>query len=207
MTSRNKLVDAIYYAATCHANQRRKDRAGTPYINHPLQVLQYLTTVGVTDEEVLCAAVLHDVVEDTNGTLLDIHCGFGEVVRDLVGAVTDDKSLPKVERKKQQIEHAAKLGYGARLIKLADKLANLQNLHCETPQGWSPQIRKGYVYWALAVVDKLRGTNKLLEEWLDAIFALLNVDAKGITQRDLEDHLFAYYQEIQSAERHKNGVE
>lgn len=195
--SQRRLMDAICYAAECHRDQRRKDKVGTPYINHPLQVIRLLMAAGAdSNTDVLMAAVLHDVVEDTDGTLEEIRLRFGSDVFFIVAEVTDDKSLPKVERKKQQIEHAPHLSQGARLIKLADKLSNLEDLYREVPQGWSPQVRKGYVYWALAVVDKLRGTNAVLEEWLDRVFDLLDVDARGITQKEIESQLDIYYAEL-----------
>lgn len=83
------------------------------------------------------AALLHDTVEDTDTTFPEIEERFGEEVRHLVEEVTDDKTLPKAERKRLQIEHAARGSRGARLLKLADKLYNLQDLNRCTPQGLS----------------------------------------------------------------------
>lgn len=67
-----RLLDAISFAAIAHINQRRKDEASSPYINHPLEVMHMLARCGVQQENVLMAAVLHDVVEDTSVTLDEV---------------------------------------------------------------------------------------------------------------------------------------
>ncbi|XP_048723154.2 neugrin [Caretta caretta] len=88
---------------------------------------------GVTDIAVLQAALLHDTVEDTDTTFSEIEEQFGGEVRRIVEEVTDDKMLPKMERKRLQIERAAHSSRGARLVKLADKLYNLRDLNRSTP--------------------------------------------------------------------------
>lgn len=91
----------------------------------------------VKDLNVLMAAILHDTVEDTNTTFSEIEEHFGPVIRRLVEEVTDDKSLPKEERKRLQIEHAKDTTYEAKLVKLADKLYNLRDLERVAPEGWT----------------------------------------------------------------------
>lgn len=83
------------------------------------------------------AAILHDTVEDTDTTFEEIEKHFGPVVRKIVKEVTDDKSLPKVTRKKLQIKHAKRVSHEAKLVKLADKLYNLLDLERSTPEGWT----------------------------------------------------------------------
>ena len=82
---------------------------------------------GVTDATALCAALLHDTIEDTTTTGDEIEREFGPEVRRLVEQVTDDKSLPKAQRKLAQIEHAAHIDQKAKRVKLADKICNLRD--------------------------------------------------------------------------------
>lgn len=87
------------------------------------------------------AAILHDTVEDTETTLEELEEHFGAEVRKIVAECSDDKSLPKQERKRLQIEHAASASKRAKLVKLADKLYNLRDLERSTPSGWT-EVRK-----------------------------------------------------------------
>ncbi|CAI9551050.1 unnamed protein product, partial [Staurois parvus] len=90
---------------------------------------------GISDIAVLQAALLHDTVEDTDTTFLEIEEKFGQEVRKIVEEVTDDKTLPKMKRKQLQIEHAPHRSHKAKLVKLADKLYNLRDLNRSTPNG------------------------------------------------------------------------
>jgi guanosine-3',5'-bis(diphosphate) 3'-pyrophosphohydrolase len=104
------LLKAVKFSAEKHKTQRRKGAEGSPYVNHPIGVAETLWRVGgVRDISVIIAAILHDTVEDTETTLAEIEEHFGPVVWSLVQEVTDDKSLPKPERKRLQIEHAPHL--------------------------------------------------------------------------------------------------
>ncbi|XP_025916518.1 guanosine-3',5'-bis(diphosphate) 3'-pyrophosphohydrolase MESH1, partial [Apteryx rowi] len=125
---------------------------------------------GVTDIVVLQAALLHDTVEDTDTTFSEIEECFGEEVRRVVEEVTDDKTLPKMERKRLQIEHAPNCSPRAKLVKLADKLYNLRDLNRCTPAGWSAQRVQEYFRWAARVVGGLRGTSPPLEAALQQLF-------------------------------------
>ncbi|XP_064468905.1 guanosine-3',5'-bis(diphosphate) 3'-pyrophosphohydrolase MESH1-like [Ornithodoros turicata] len=165
------LVEAVDFAAIRHRNQRRKDKEGTPYINHPIGVARILTAEGkIFDITTLQAAVLHDIVEDTDTTFEEIEKIFGKKVRDILAEVTDDKTQTKQMRKQLQIENASKCSYEARLIKLADKLYILRDLHTSTPEGWSERKVQEYFDWAKKVVEGLRGTNKDIEAELDKLF-------------------------------------
>uniref|UniRef100_A0A670YZ12 Guanosine-3',5'-bis(diphosphate) 3'-pyrophosphohydrolase MESH1 n=1 Tax=Pseudonaja textilis TaxID=8673 RepID=A0A670YZ12_PSETE len=133
-----RLLDAVDFAARKHSGQRRKDPERTPYINHPIGVAQILAQeAGVADVAVLQAALLHDTVEDTDTTFAEIEQRFGPEVRRLVEELTDNKALPQAERKRLQVERAAGLSAGARLVALADKLYNLRDLDRRVPEGWS----------------------------------------------------------------------
>lgn len=98
----------------------------------------------IYDPVVITAALLHDTVEDTDTTFEEIESQFGTEVRNIVMELTDDKSLPKVERKRLQIENAPKCSHKAKLIKLADKLYNLRDLQKAIPVGWSEDRVKEY---------------------------------------------------------------
>jgi GTP diphosphokinase / guanosine-3',5'-bis(diphosphate) 3'-diphosphatase len=175
-----RVVDAIAFAADAHRNQRRKDEALTPYINHPVALVRVLAVeAGIEDPDVLCAAALHDYLEDCCGgeDQPSLHEGraiveqrFGATMLAYVEAVTDDKSLPKAERKRRQIEHAAHIPHGARLVKLADKTCNLRDIAATPPADWSQQRRREYFDWARSVVDRIRGTQPRLEALFDAAY-------------------------------------
>ncbi|NWW23805.1 MESH1 pyrophosphohydrolase, partial [Falcunculus frontatus] len=140
-----RLLEAVDFAARKHKEQRRKDPEGTPYINHP-------------------------IVEDTDTTFSEIEEWFGVEVRRVVEEVTDDKTLPKMERKRLQVERAPVCSRRAKLVKLADKLYNLRDLNRCTPQGWSAERVQEYFRWAALVVSGLRGTSGALEEALQRLF-------------------------------------
>ena len=159
-----RLLKAIDFAAYKHRGQRRKSREAVPYINHPIGVARLLAEVGgVTDEDVLAAAVLHDTLEDTATTPEELEEAFGPVVLGLVAEVTDDKSLPKAERKRLQAAHASQLSTGAALIKLADKIANVHDLSHAPPEGWSSERIREYLDWAEEVVGKCPDVNGPLQ--------------------------------------------
>ncbi len=163
-----QLLTATKFAADRHRRQRRKDVDGSPYINHPIDVAETLWTVGgVRDLPIILAAILHDTVEDTETSSGELEQYFGPEVRSLVEAVTDDKSLPKEERKRLQIEHAPHLSIGAKQIKLADKISNIRDVGFSPPNDWDFQRRSDYLTWADQVVNGLRGCNVRLEELFD----------------------------------------
>ena len=164
------LLEAAAFAARKHTRQKRKGKEGEPYINHPLEVANLLASVGgVDDLDVLAAALLHDTVEDTATTRDEIEKRFGPAVAGIVMEVTDDKSLPKRERKQLQIEHAPHLSTGAKLVKLADKISNVTDVIERPAEDWDEQRRREYVEWGLAVVAGLRGVNSALENRFDHV--------------------------------------
>lgn len=162
------ILKAIRFSAIKHRDQRRKDIPETPYINHPIQVAETLwETGGVRDEAILVAAILHDTIEDTTASPEEISAGFGEQVLALVLEVTDDKSLPKPERKRLQVEHAPHISPAAKLIKLADKICNLGDILHSPPADWSIERRLEYMLWTEQVVNGLRGASPALERQYD----------------------------------------
>ncbi len=166
-----QLIDALAFAAHKHRDQRRKNVAASPYINHPIALANVLANeAGITDTEVLCAAILHDTVEDTETTLPELTERFGPVIARIVGEVTDDTSLPKAQRKQLQVEHARYLSRAAKLVKLADKICNLRDVAEDPPANWSRERRIEYFEWAKRVIDGVRGVHAGLEAAFDAVY-------------------------------------
>jgi len=166
------FLKALNFSAGKHRHQRRKDTAASPYINHPIEVANILWTVGgVYDEMTIIAAILHDTIEDTDTTPEEIRLGFGEDVLALVMEVSDDKNLPKPERKQNQINHSPHLSWRAKQIKLADKICNVHDMAFAPPSHWPRQRRIDYLQWAKDVIDGLRGANEKLEKYFDDTLA------------------------------------
>lgn len=166
------LVDAIAFAADKHRRQRRKDAEASPYINHPIALARVLAVeAGLTDPILLAAAVLHDTLEDTETSFDELRERFGGAVAAVVLEVSDDKTLPKEERKRLQIEHAAGISRRAKLVKLADKICNVRDVASSPPQGWPLERRREYFDWARAVVERMRGTQRKLERLFDEAYA------------------------------------
>jgi guanosine-3',5'-bis(diphosphate) 3'-pyrophosphohydrolase len=164
------LLKAFRFAAEKHNDQRRKDSRASPYINHPIQVAEILWRIGdVRDTTLLVASILHDTIEDTATTPEEIKANFGEDVLTLVLEVTDDKSLPKQMRKQLQVEHAPHKTRNAKLLKLADKISNVQDIILSPPSDWSLERRREYLLWTEKVVAGLRGVNENLELQYDEL--------------------------------------
>ena len=167
------LLKALAFSAHKHRDQRRKDRAASPYINHPIALANVLVKEGgITDVEVLCAALLHDTVEDTATTHKEIRRRFGARIARIVEEVTDDKRLPRKERKRLQIKHASTISRDAQLVKLADKIVNLRDVARRPPVTWDSKRRREYFDWAKRVIDGLRGVHGRLEAAFDAAYAM-----------------------------------
>jgi guanosine-3',5'-bis(diphosphate) 3'-pyrophosphohydrolase len=165
------LFSALAFAAQKHRDQRRKDAEALPYINHPIALARVLTVEGgVTDPTTLVAAILHDTIEDTETTAEELRELFGAVVTAVVLEVTDDKSLPKAERKRLQIDQAPQLSNRAKLVKLVDKISNIRDVASHPPADWSVSRRREYFEWAKQVVDGLRGVHSGLEGVFDSAY-------------------------------------
>lgn len=134
----NDLVEkAIRYATKAHGDQKRK-YTGEPYITHPIAVMEIVKTVPHT-EEMLAAAVLHDVIEDTGHTYDDIDYYFGDVVADLVLGLTDVSTLEdgnRAFRKALDRQHLAEQGADVQTIKLADIIHNTASTKDHDPTFW-----------------------------------------------------------------------
>jgi guanosine-3',5'-bis(diphosphate) 3'-pyrophosphohydrolase len=165
------VLKAAAFAAEKHRNGRRKDEEASPYINHPIQLAYILVQADVEDPVVLAAALLHDTIEDTNTTQDELEIVFGYEIANIVAECSDDKRLSKLERKQAQIDHAAGISRKAKLVKIADKIANVSDINGAPPAGWSLERKREYYDWAKQVVDRMRGTHAVLESRFDAEYA------------------------------------
>ena len=164
--SNQLILKAAHFAAQKHRDQRRKDKDTSPYINHPIFVAKIISEIGnVEDPEVLAAALLHDTIEDTKTTPEELIDNFGERVCGLVQEVTDDKTLPKVERKQRQIDHANKISGDAAIIKLGDKISNVTDITNTPPTNWDSNRRLEYFDWAEKVINNCPKVNEELENY------------------------------------------
>ncbi len=172
-TAEGLILGAVRFAANKHRNQRRKDAEASPYINHPIELAHVLANEGgIADPVILCAALLHDTIEDTETTLEELQSAFGDQIAGVVMEVTDDKSLKKAERKQLQIEHARHASREAKLVKLADKICNLRDIASTPPADWTQQRKAEYFDWAKKVIEGVRGTHPRLEEIFDETYRL-----------------------------------
>jgi (p)ppGpp synthase/HD superfamily hydrolase len=165
------ITSACDFAARRHVSQRRKGDAGEPYVNHLAEVAQLLARASEGDAVLVAAGYLHDTLEDTATTYEELVDLFGPEIAALVAEVTDDKSLPKAERKRLQIAKAPSKSVRARLLKIADKTSNLRALVTSPPTGWDRARVADYIEWAEKVVAGCRGLNALLEQAFDAAAA------------------------------------
>ena len=126
---------AVAFATRFHGDQKRP--TGAPYVEHLLEALEFLVRgAGVTDPDVLCAAVLHDVVEDTPCTIADVRAAFGDRVADIVAWLTKPEADPGAENavKEAYLKGLAVAPDDAILVKLADRASNVQTLRNLRPE-------------------------------------------------------------------------
>lgn len=166
-----RLTGAAHFAAARHSAQRRKGAAAEPYVNHLLEVADLVAgALETPDTSVVIAALLHDTVEDVGVTKEELIEAFGQDVADLVMECTDDKSLPKQERKRLQIVNAPHKSVRAQLIKLADKVSNLRAMLASPPADWNIERRRQYFEWAKQVVDNLSAPHAGLKMEFDRLY-------------------------------------
>ncbi len=187
------FIAAVAFTADKHRTQRRKDAEASPYINHPIALANVLANEGgVQDLNVLCAAVLHDTIEDTQTTAEELASIFGAKVTSIVVELTDDKSLAKEVRKQRQVEYAELISREAKLVKLADKICNLRDILASPPDDWSEERKQRYFDWATQVVAGLRGVHPGLDAVLDGLLR---------QQRDLAESTRRLYQSLANIAR------
>lgn len=167
MEGLSQIMKAADAAARWHVHQRRKGVAGEPYVNHLLEVASLVTSATEgRAPDVVIAALLHDAIEDQQIPIEQIANDYGQNVADIVMEVTDDKSLPKSERKRLQVELAGHKSREAKLIKIADKTSNLRAISLSPAPDWSVERRLEYIQWR-DVVAQVRGVSPWLEQQFD----------------------------------------
>lgn len=130
--SLNGVWDALLFATEAHGKQTRAN--GSPYILHPTRVMKLIYKVGMCPEmevvrwKMMQAALLHDVMEDCGVNVHGLTDRFGAFVSGLVMELTQDKSLPRDERRRKMIEHCGSMSRHAQMLKLADRLDNMREM-------------------------------------------------------------------------------
>lgn len=166
-----QISRALDFAARKHVSQRRKGVAQEPYINHLAEVALLLAeATDGKDTALVIAGLLHDCIEDQEVKYEELVELFGKDVADLVQDVTDDKSLPKAERKRLQVDHSPHKSDRAKMLKIADKTANLRALAVSPPSNWDQARKREYFEWAKNVVAGCRDVNAFLEAQFDEAY-------------------------------------
>lgn len=168
MSHVTELTRALAFAAEAHANQRRKGAAQEPYINHLIEVLDLVArATDGADTELLVAALLHDVVEDTHYSADEVARAFGARVAAIVVENSDNMALPKDERRRHRIAAMAAKSADARMVKMADVISNLRAIVVSPPAGWGADRKLGYLEGCRQLIDAGRGASAMLEELFD----------------------------------------
>ncbi len=164
-------MDAAVFAALKHQYQRRAGYDKLPYLNHLLKVAEALIRIGgERDEPLLLAGLLHDVLEDTDATYEELAARFGREVADIVLELTDDMSIPYMERKWLQVKKADQLSEKARKIRIVDKSTNIRDI-LTYPLDWPLEKKVNYLENSIQVVARIRGGNPRLDAWFDETVA------------------------------------
>jgi (p)ppGpp synthase/HD superfamily hydrolase len=172
LTALRLVSEAAEFAARRHSGMQRKGRGNEPYVNHLAEVANLLATAtDGTDAELVAAGWLHDTIEDTETTREELAQKFSKRVAALVVEVTDDMTLPKDQRRQQQIIDAPNKSSGAKLIKIADKISNIRARILPQPNRDERNDLIDYAAWAEQVVAGCRGVNATLDRLFDETVA------------------------------------
>ena len=156
------VASAVDFAMPCHGDQKRP--TGAPYAEHLLEAVEVLVRgAGVTDPDVLCAAVLHDVVEDTPCTVADVRAAFGDRVAGMVAWVTKPEPADGADRtaaKEAYLKSLAHAPDDAILVKLADRASNVQTL-----RNLAPQKQREYYAQTVRYIMPLAEARAWWAEW------------------------------------------
>lgn len=151
----NLISRARDFARRKHDGQTTKGSGSKPYIRHIEEVARLTREFG-GDKTAICAAWLHDTVEDCDDvTVQRLAEEFTPEIADLVQEMTDDMALKDHQRKQQQVRHAPYLSKSACLIKIADKISNVHEFIDAPPPSWSHEHRLAYLNWTREVVGRL----------------------------------------------------
>ncbi|HLT56589.1 MAG TPA: HD domain-containing protein [Bacillota bacterium] len=163
------------FATEAHKGQIRKI-SNEPYINHPIQVAQYLERAGFS-EELICAGYLHDIVEDTPYNIEDIEKLFGPTVANLVSAHTEDKGKSWKERKQHTIQTVNNSSKEIKYLIVADKLDNLLG------------IEKGLQQYGASIWEKFNAGFEQQKWYNESIAASMY---HGLNEEDIPFYFYEY---------------
>jgi guanosine-3',5'-bis(diphosphate) 3'-pyrophosphohydrolase len=160
-----RIAAALLYAIEKHGAQQRGD--GSPYIAHPIRVAESVRSIaGVQDPEVVMAALMHDLIEDTAVEYDDLLRRFGQRVADLVAILSGDMRLPKPARRAEVVERIRTAEGAAKIVRLADRLDNLLDM-----ASFSPARKREYVAGSKRILEACQGANAALESALAGAIA------------------------------------
>jgi GTP pyrophosphokinase len=172
------LNRAYVYAMKKHGDQKRRN--GDPYFSHPLEVAAILTGLKL-DDATIATALLHDVIEDTDATRVEIDDLFGPKIAELVDGLTKIKRLDLMSKRAEQAENFRKLllaissDIRVLLVKLADRLHNMRTLEHNSPESRARNSQETLdIYAPLA---GRMGMQKMREELEELSFRWLNPEA------------------------------
>ena len=166
------VLDALAFSAEKHKLQVKSNLKKTPYIIHPIQVADHVARIGgVYDKDILIAALLHDVLDDTTATEKEIGKLYGKNVASYVAEMTTTKGISLKEQKKEQIRSAFHQTPSVAIIKLSDKLSNLETLATNPPSNWSRDRIDQYFQWAQSVIENLPEVNLPLKSQVKHVIA------------------------------------
>lgn len=188
----NKFDLSLHKLEIFHGKQLRKD--GSKFTNHLFDVYNILKENNIIDEEILISGLLHDIIEDTNYQIEDLLSEFGTNICNYVLECSDNKSIPKFERKLLQVAKVNFLKDESRLIKIADKISNLKSILYTPPTNWSQDRVFGYIAWTNKFINNIDIRNKLEENLIKQYQIVYNEILNYYSyNQDLEDLIYYNY--------------
>jgi GTP diphosphokinase / guanosine-3',5'-bis(diphosphate) 3'-diphosphatase len=183
------VTRAIYFTSVKYSDKHRKNMQDVPHINHPIEVCNFLCNIGgITNHVMLCAAILHDILENTKTTYFELVEKFGEDVANIVLECTDNDEFNEEKRKRLQLRHAHDYSDNAKLIKLADEWSTIKTLLENPPNEWTTDRILGYVKWSCKYCMQMYGTNDNIDNALKKLFEQMHIHNVG------NEELEMYYQ-------------
>lgn len=168
------LGRALAFAADRHNGQFRKGIVAIPYIMHPMEVERLLRMVGnIDDPDILAAAYLHDVIEDCGVNEAELAEMFNARVAGIVAEVSNDPALDGPAAKAAMIVKAPNMSREARLVKLADRIANMADI-LESPPEWNRMRKIAYFNHGAELAAGLRGINPALDAEFYRVYNRIN---------------------------------
>ena len=159
---KNKLNLAKKYAIKQHKGQYRKNQK-TPYWHHLRDVVNNLEMMGITDESILCAGWLHDVIEDTSFDFDDVSKDFGKKTAQIISDVTKETRLPKIQQERNYLKQLSDSSWQSKVVKLADILANISDLKNSELNGSQKIVQVKYKIKYLGAIKSglIKNKNKI----------------------------------------------